>query len=169
MAVQTKTLLLIRHAKSDWDSGIRTDFLRTLNERGKRDAPKMGERIRARIPVIDRFVSSPATRAKTTAQLFAAFWQVSEEGLLLVPDLYHAPVQVFQEVVAGLDDRWNTVAIFSHNPGITDFVNTLNPLVHLDHMPTCGVFACSSKQKNWSLFLNEPADFLFFDYPKQVI
>ena len=169
MTASTKTLILIRHAKSDWNSGIRTDFLRTLNARGKRDAPVMGARIYAKIPVIDRFISSPATRAKTTARLFAESWQITEDQIQYIPDLYHAPVAVFKEVVTGLNDQWNTVAIFSHNPGITDFVNILNPLVHLDNMPTCGVFACQSNQQKWADFFSEPAAFLFFDYPKQVI
>ena len=66
----SKTLLIIRHAKSSWDIGTLTDFERPLNERGKRDAPEMAARLKKRNIKIDAFVSSPAKRAKKTAELF---------------------------------------------------------------------------------------------------
>ena len=40
-----KTLLLVRHAKSDWGNPALEDFERPLNERGKRDAPAMAKRL----------------------------------------------------------------------------------------------------------------------------
>jgi phosphohistidine phosphatase len=61
-----KTLLIIRHAKSSWESNL-TDFERPLNERGKKDAPIMAQRLLDRKISIDTFISSPAKRAKQTA------------------------------------------------------------------------------------------------------
>ena len=40
-----KTLLLVRHAKSDWGTPSLGDIDRPLNDRGKRDAPVMAQRL----------------------------------------------------------------------------------------------------------------------------
>ena len=71
----------------------------------------------------------------------------------------------FYEVISGLDDNTNSAIIFSHNPGITDFANTLTN-VHIDNMPTCGVFAVSANTGKWAEFKGIEKKFLFFDYPK---
>ena len=65
-----KQLILIRHAKSDWDDPSLDDFDRPLNGRGKRDAPLMAERLRDKDIKIDQFIASPAKRARKTAAIF---------------------------------------------------------------------------------------------------
>ena len=65
-----RQLLLIRHAKSDWGDFSLPDFDRPLNERGKRDAPVMAQRLLDKKITIDAFVSSPAKRAKKNSQSF---------------------------------------------------------------------------------------------------
>ncbi|MGH8513640.1 MAG: SixA phosphatase family protein, partial [Gammaproteobacteria bacterium] len=42
VAGAARRLLVMRHAKSDWDSGAGSDFDRPLAKRGERDAPRMG-------------------------------------------------------------------------------------------------------------------------------
>jgi len=160
-----KTLMIVRHAKSSWDSADTSDIDRPLNDRGKRDAPAMASRLIRAGARIDLFVSSPAKRARQTAELFAREFGRKEKAIRFIPELYHAPVQVFKDVVAGLEDEYSAVAIFSHNPGITAFVNTLTP-VSLDNMPTCAVFAVTSPAECWADFLSAGPVFWFFDYPK---
>jgi len=160
-----KTLLIVRHAKSSWDSVDMSDFDRPLNERGKRDAPVMAQRLIKANVTIDRFVSSPAKRARQTATIFIEAFGKKAKDIHFIPELYHAPLEVFKTVVAGLDDRDNSVALFSHNPGITAFANILSS-VRLDNMPTCGVFAVTSPAATWSDFLSAGPQFWFFDYPK---
>ena len=160
-----KTLLLIRHAKSDWDN-ILSDFDRPLNERGKHDAPIMAKKIKDRKIEIDAFVSSPAKRAKKTAELFMHEYDVKEKKLLFVPSLYEASSNDFYNAVFDLKDKFDTVAIFGHNPGITDFVNSLS-CTTIDNMPTCSVYALKIKTKNWVDFKKADKDFLFFYYPKR--
>jgi phosphohistidine phosphatase len=160
-----KSLLIIRHAKSSWDPAILNDFDRTLNDRGKKDAPQMAKRLIEKKLKIDLFISSPAKRAKRTAELFIKEFKRNENEILFIPGLYHAPVAVFIDVITGLEDTFNNVAIFSHNPGITAFVNTLTS-VQLDNMPTCGVFGITVDTNNWKEFINSKKESLFFDYPK---
>ena len=70
-------------------------------------------------------------------------------------------------MVAGLPDEQETVAVFSHNPGITHFVNSLNTGIQIDNMPTCAIFAVSADITSWSGFVKAKKEFLFFDYPKK--
>jgi phosphohistidine phosphatase len=160
-----KTLLLIRHAKSGWDDPSLSDFERTLTERGKSDAKMMAERIKERPIEIDLFVSSPAKRAKKTAKIFMKEYDEKEKKLLLEPNLYEGSVKDFSKTIENLDDKEKQVAVFAHNPGITEFVNSLecSPVYN---MPTCAVFALKIKTKHWKYFHEAEKEFLFFDYPK---
>ncbi len=160
-----KTLLIIRHAKSSWDNINTPDIDRPLNDRGKKDAPAMARKlIKAGIRV-NRLVSSPARRARHTAELVAREFNMEEKDIVILNELYHAQPATFLQVIAGLDDGDNTVALFSHNPGITAFVNTLSS-VRLDNMPTCAVFAVKCGSPKWSEFFSGEHEFLFFHYPK---
>src|ERR671929_1537335 len=66
--MNVKTLLLMRHAKSNWDDASLRDFDRPLAERGRRDAPRMGRALMALDSAPDFIVSSPATRARETVE-----------------------------------------------------------------------------------------------------
>jgi phosphohistidine phosphatase len=66
-----KTILVLRHAKSDWSDPYRADFDRPLAKRGLKDAPRMGEVLSLFQCVPDRILSSPALRARQTADLVA--------------------------------------------------------------------------------------------------
>ncbi len=164
----TKTLLVIRHAKSSWDIGTLNDFERPLNDRGKKDAPAMAQKLIAKNISIDAFVASPAKRAKKTAEFFIEASKRNKEEIIFITKLYHAPADVFFEVGESLEDTFNTVAIFSHNPGITEFVNMLTDEAKLDNMPTCGIFAVTIHSSSWKNFSKAKKEFLFFDYPKNV-
>jgi phosphohistidine phosphatase len=161
-----KTLLIIRHAKSSWDDASVSDFDRPLNDRGKRDAPAMAKRLIKAGIAIDRFVSSPAKRARQTAELFVREYDGKGNTIRFIPELYHATQPVFEAVVDNLGDDDDTVAIFSHNPGITVFVNSLTNAVQLDNMPTCAVFVVNSDVKHWKDFRSSGPRFRFLDYPK---
>ena len=161
-----KTLLLVRHAKSSWDLATLNDFDRSLNERGKKDAPVMAQRLLDRKIDINTFVSSPAKRAKKTAELFCSIYKKDKEQIIFVPALYHASINTFFEVVTQLNDDYNCVTIFSHNPVITEFVNQLVENITIENMPTCGVFAVKTSITKWKEFSTSKKELLFFDYPK---
>lgn len=160
-----KSLLLVRHAKSSWDITTVNDFERPLNERGKSDAPDMAKRLLKEKVKIDAFVSSPAKRAKKTAQLFIHEFQRSKDDIIYVPELYEASVAILYKVTANLHDSFDSVAIFSHNPGVTEFANSLTT-VRIDDMPTCGIFAVKIHANRWEDFEEANKEFWFFNYPK---
>jgi phosphohistidine phosphatase len=157
---------MIRHAKSSWGDFTTPDFDRPLNDRGKKDAPEMGRRLFDKKLSIDVFISSPAKRAKTTCKLFCKLYGRDKEEIVFIDELYHATVETFNKLVSRIDDGFESAAIFSHNPGITDFVNTLVADVHIDNMPTCAIFAVEIQAGSWKDFLTVEKKFLFVDYPK---
>ena len=160
-----KELLIIRHAKSSWNNAFSSDFERPLNDRGHRDAPKMAEKIKARTVTVEAFLSSTANRALTTATYFVEAYGKTKKDILLFPQLYHAPEAVFYEVIKTIPTDITTAAIFSHNPGITEFVNGLTETM-VDNMPTCGIFAIQIESNNWEDFSTATKRFWFFEYPK---
>lgn len=160
-----KTLLLIRHAKSDWADASLSDFDRPLNERGKRDAPAMAHRLLDKKISIDAFISSPAKRARKTAGIFTKEYKQGKENIILKEELYGAGSAVFFDVVVRTDNSFENIAIFSHNPGITEFANQLTD-ARIDNIPTCGIFAITIDTDNWTGFLHARKNFWFFDYPK---
>jgi len=161
-----KTLLLIRHAKSSWDDASQADFDRPLNTRGTRDAEAMAKRLAAQVKKIDVFFSSPAKRAKTTARQFVETFKAGKDQLVLEDGLYLAPESFFYSFISGTDNRYNTIAVFAHNPGITEFANSLATAVKTDNIPTCGIFAVTIDTGNWNDFASAGKELLFYDYPK---
>lgn len=160
-----KSVLLIRHAKSDWADPSLKDFDRPLNDRGKRDAPIMAHRLLDKKVKIDAFISSPAKRAKKTAELFAGQYKKDKKDIIFFDKLYLADTETFFDVISQTDDEYSTIAVFSHNEGITQFANQLSD-VRVDDMPTCSIFAVKMKLKKWKDFKEAEKEFWFFDYPK---
>jgi phosphohistidine phosphatase len=160
-----KTLFLIRHAKSDWADPSLKDFDRPLNERGKRDAPVMAKRLIDKGISIDVFISSPAKRARKTAEIFAREFGMKKDEIIFHDNLYLAGPDTFFEVISKIVPSAKSIAVFSHNPGITDFANLLTN-ARIDDIPTCGVFAVTIKTEDWKEFENAEKGFWFFDSPK---
>jgi len=160
-----KYLVLVRHAKSSWDDFSIKDFDRPLNDRGKKDAPMMAKRLLKKDVKIDAFISSPAKRARKTAEAFVKEYKSDKNEIIFLEELYLAGQSAFENVIKNTADSYDTVAVFSHNEGITHFANTLTDK-KTDNIPTCGVFAVKVKSKHWKDFLNAKKEFWFFDYPK---
>ena len=83
----------------------------------------------------------------------------------MIEALYGATQTEFLQTVKDINDKYSTVAVFSHNPGITDFASSLTN-VRVDDMPTCAVFALQIGTDSWKDFQTAEKSFLFFDYPK---
>jgi len=160
-----KTVILIRHAKSDWSEAGLPDIDRPLNERGKRDAPVMAHRLLDKEIKIDAFISSPAKRASKTAKIIAGEYGKKKDKIIFKDKLYLAEPAAFFEVIGEADDDDESIAIFSHNNGLTDFANLLTD-TRVDNIPTCGIFAVKAECDRWKDFQNAKKTFWFFDFPK---
>ena len=144
------------------------DLDRPLNDRGKRDAPIMAERLLDRKLEIDAFISSPAKRARKTAEIFSKTFGQGKKQVEIKEELYEASENDFASVIENLPDDLNVVAIFSHNPGITEFANRLTA-ARVVNIPTSGIFAVKAETNDWKSFASAAKELLFFDYPKNAL
>lgn len=161
-----KKLFVVRHAKSSWATPGQSDFARPLNDRGAHDAPEMAKRLMQRNEAVDLFLSSPALRARQTCEAFCKVYQRPLSAIQFEDTLYHASCETFYSAIEKISDEHHSVALFSHNPGITEFINSLHAGAVLDNMPTCGIFAVEIHTTRWSKFNTAKKEFLFFESPK---
>lgn len=163
-----RTLVMIRHAKSSWANPLQSDFERPLNERGKSDAPVMGEKLKKADIIPDLIIASTAKRTKQTAKMIAKAVGYDTDKIKWEEKLYHCIPSVFEEVIYELSDTVKTVFIIAHNPGITEFVNHLSPDFSIDNMPTCGMVAAhvETKGQGWNSFSIVKRKVFLFDYPR---
>ena len=110
-----KSLTLLRHAKSGWDYGGARDIDRPLNERGRRAARLVGDRMRAEGLSFDLVLASPAKRVTETID------EVAESFGPLAAHyddrLYLASPATLLDIVRHTDDRFEHLLILGHNPG----------------------------------------------------
>ncbi|NPV00154.1 MAG: histidine phosphatase family protein [Brevinematales bacterium] len=110
-----KTLVLLRHAKSDWSEPDKNDFDRPLNERGVKDAPIMGKAVR-NIDVPPQIIySSDALRAKMTAEA------VSSSSGAGIPieyknEFYNADAAEMLGFIRTIPANYESVLLIGHNP-----------------------------------------------------
>jgi phosphohistidine phosphatase len=118
-----RTLILLRHAKSDW-SVDEADIARPLAKRGRRQAPAAGRWLAANLDSVDLAVVSPASRARSTWDLVAA--EVDVPPRTRIDDrVYAASDQELLTVVRELSDDIETVVLVGHNPGIEELASFL--------------------------------------------
>ena len=119
----TRTLVLLRHAKSDWTHDV-ADGDRPLAKRGLRQAPEAGRWLDAHLNPIDLAVVSPDRRTRSTWELVASELRTAPE--VRVDDrLYAASARELLGVVRELSDGLATVVLVGHNPGLEDLVAEL--------------------------------------------
>jgi phosphohistidine phosphatase len=160
-----KTLFIIRHAKSSWDDPSLDDFSRPLNERGEKDAPRMGKRLKEKEITVDLMISSPATRALKTCKAIAKVLEYTKEKIREERKLYHADADQILEILKSTKEPHDVVMIFGHNPGLTDFVNHLFNQTIMN-IPTAGIVAGKLNIDTWKEITFGCGEMLFFDFPK---
>jgi phosphohistidine phosphatase len=143
-----KTLFLIRHAKSSWDDTALPDKDRPLNDRGRRDAPKMGKRLAKRDVKPNLILSSPARRALTTAEIIAKKLDYKRKDIVVEDRLYSGAVHDLLNVIQKLSDKLERVMLFGHNPELTELAHRLSS--EITHMPTCAIAEFMFSAKSWS-------------------
>lgn len=161
-----RQLTLLRHAKSSWDDAGVKDRNRPLNERGERDAPLMGRRLRARGARPTLFLTSPAVRARRTAQIIAREIGYPQEFLQREEDLYLASPDEIVAVIARQDSSFRDLIVCGHNPGLTELANRLTG-AGIDNVPTTGVVVIGLDLKSWADLDGAQGELLLFDYPRR--
>ena len=142
-----KTLLLLRHAKSSWKDENIPDRERPLNKRGQEDAPKMGALLRKHDLRPDLVLSSPAQRARSTAELVID--ECGYEGQVEFRDaLYSFDAEPYLKALFGLADSCQCVLLVGHNPAMEELVEALTG--EYLPMPTAALAHIELPIEHWS-------------------
>jgi phosphohistidine phosphatase len=141
------TLLLMRHAKSDWADDGCPDHDRPLNDRGKRDAPRMGCLLREAGLLPTRIVCSSARRARKTAERLVEGLQAAVP-IEIRDELYLASAETWRDVLANLPAEDECVLCIGHNPGLEAIIEQLTG--HAERMPTAAIAVLDVGGPDWS-------------------
>ncbi|HVD98124.1 MAG TPA: histidine phosphatase family protein [Cytophagaceae bacterium] len=163
----SKTLIFMRHAKSDWSIAGQKDFDRTLNNRGLGDAPRMGRRLHEMGVKPDLVISSPAVRAKTTAEYVSEQLGYDIDNIVYDPEIYEASVRSLLAVINNLDDSKNCIIIFGHNPTHTYLAEYLTKEA-IGNIPTSGAVCINFEFDSWKLVSQNTGKMQWFEYPKKL-
>ena len=161
-----KKLFIIRHAKSDWENIQLDDFDRPLNEKGLKDAHLMANFLKYKNQKIDMFLTSPALRARKTAEIFA---NVLDFKKSLTPNqyIYEPFVNAIVETITYIHDSNDTVALFGHNPGVSVLAYTLCGIK--EQMKTCSIIEIEFDCNSWLDISKENSTFISYKKPKDLI
>lgn len=132
-----KDLFLIRHAESNHPLGI-NDFDRPLNDKGYMEAGEMGDKLANYALRPELLISSPAKRALSTATIFAEKLHIPAFQIQLKNMIYEANASLLLSIINRLPEQFNRVALFGHNPGITEFAGYLSG-TYIQNIPTAGI------------------------------
>ncbi len=142
-----KTLMLLRHAKSSWkDEGL-ADHDRPLNERGKRDAPRLGLVLKNEHRLPDLILTSTAERACRTTELVAGASGYTG-AIVRVDDLYAADAKRLLEVARARGSQAGRLLLVAHNPGLEELVEQLTG--RSETMPTAALAEIVLPIDQWS-------------------
>lgn len=159
-----KKLLFMRHARSASTQSGQTDFERSLTPRGRLEAPMMALALTRHGVRPELIISSPAVRALLTARLVANELSLADHVILLEPVLYEASTDHYLELINGLSEGVQSVLLVGHNPGITEFVNTLAP-GEMGEMPQGGLAGVGVDLLRWSEVRGNCGRLLFVEHP----
>lgn len=143
----TKTLIIMRHAKSSWDNPGLADYERPLNDRGQRDAPRMAQWLVDSDLKPDQIVASSACRARQTAAMVSDVLDLENE-CLESRELYLSGYDTYLEQISLLPDNIEVTLLIGHNP-------TMEALVYITtgesvSMPTAAIAVIELPIESWS-------------------
>jgi phosphohistidine phosphatase len=142
-----RTLLILRHAKSSWKNTRLADHDRPLNERGRRDAPRIGQLVRDENLVPDLILTSSAERARATAEAVALASGYQGE-VQVTRRLYHAAAETYLDLLSHVSDEHRRVMVVGHNPGMAELVEVLTG--QSQRMPTAALAQVQFSVSGWS-------------------
>ncbi len=144
-----KRLILMRHAKSDWSGSGTSDHDRTLNARGRRDAPALGNWLREQGLAPDEVLCSTSTRTRETLDLLALG---GKPTVHFNRDLYLAEAAVIHRVLSSA--RGKSVLLIGHNPGIGEVAGRImDPETDIDWIgdyPTGATLVTTHQIDDWA-------------------
>lgn len=156
-----KHLILLRHAKSVSLLDEMSDFKRTLNEKGRHDAPKVAKAFKKLDIEPDVVLCSKAYRTKETLELFKPSLP-KDVKVVYLDELYHASASTIFELISDYRN-YNNIMVVGHNFGISDFANHMSE-EGAKEMNTCGLYVLKFKDD----FAFNKGEILHYLSPKNI-
>jgi phosphohistidine phosphatase len=154
-----KTLYLLRHAKAD---GGPNDLARDLSGKGRRQAESIGRWMSENGMMPDWIICSSAKRAKLTAKICSE--RIGYQRSIRFEDsLYDACGDTYFDIIASLNDKYDSVMIVGHNPAISTMVTILTG-VQLDMSP-CMLVCIGFTFDKWIYVKDADATLKWFQIP----
>ena len=119
-------LLIMRHGKSDRSDHAAADFDRTLTDRGRRSAKKMGAWLKKKKISPELVVSSPAARAERTALIVSRETGFDPSGIIWDKRIYEGSLDDLLKVIAAHAQKSRCVLFIGHNPGLEELLDYLS-------------------------------------------
>jgi len=146
-----KTIMLMRHGKSDRENA-KADFDRPLSKRGLKDVPRMANTIAKCGIIPELIISSPAARARKTAELFIKELMTGTK-LKFEKSLYGESREAYLKCIKNADDDINILMLTGHNPEIEETAEFLtckeNEGISIK-MPTSAIICLQAEISTWS-------------------
>jgi phosphohistidine phosphatase len=160
-----KELYLLRHAKSSWDLDL-DDYYRPLNERGYKDADRMGRYLNEKKLHFDLVLSSPAIRAYSTALIFCNSLKMPGNEIVLREDLYETKVHDYLKCLSEIENC-NKVLLAGHNNTITEVAQKITH-DRVNELKTCTIIGISFNFPSWKDILHSKGKLLFELSPESI-
>ncbi len=123
--MSTVTLILMRHAKSDWHTADH-DFDRPLSERGIRDARRMGKWLSSSAYMPEKMIASPAVRARQTVELLCQTANMDSDRTIWQKSIYQADPDTLIALARQHFETAKTIMLVGHNPTIATLLHHLS-------------------------------------------
>ena len=147
MTEQTvRFLILMRHAKSDWNDSSLSDHERPLNRRGREAAPAMADWL-ATVGMVPKLIlSSNSTRTRETVELLMDQWSDTPK-VSFKQSLYLSPPETILRAIRNGAAEADKVMVVAHNPGMAHLSSLLakQPI----EMPTAAVAIFELNDLEW--------------------
>lgn len=172
LMVEAYELIIMRHAKSDWNNELLSDFDRPLNNRGMKDAPRMARWMGNTNLVPNLIVSSPALRAKQTASEIIDELKIPDESVVFDRRMYLASTETLLQIIRETDPACKTLMIVGHNPGLEnlalDLCKTEIPMNPSGSLLTTANIVHLRLDKTWNAIARNQGELLQVVRPKEL-
>ena len=165
MTMNSRTLTVIRHAKSSWKLPV-SDFERPLNKRGRRNAEELGTWLASQPLQFDRVLCSPARRTMETIEIIANKMRLPETIIEPVDAIYLASARTLLDLLRSQDNDLEHIALVGHNPGVSSLVHDLVARSFHQDLRTCAIVQMQFDIPSWQDISPHQGRLLFHRDPK---
>ena len=143
-----KRLILVRHAKSNWNQPLVSDHDRIINDSGKSDAKLIGQYLYQTHYTISHIISSIAIRTLQTAKIISKEIKF-EDSIETQSLIYNSAAEKILNLIHNINNKFECVMLLGHNPTITELANHISN-IEINNIPTSGTiiidFECQWNQ-----------------------